>query len=209
MSYISTVLVMAHFGEGYHSWEVTKEAYREIMRVRRSRNLPRRNLVLTFYQWLYIGSVIYCPTAYFTKVTLLLLEVRVFSAFKQVAKAIRVFIIVTLLLYTPIMFVKAFICTPIAAAWDLDVKQSNCLNQRKVFLSDMCLGVLTDIIILILPLPLTYSLQMPLRTKIKVVALLSAGGVATGVSIFRLYEAVLFLDPTDPTEGFVLLDITT
>ncbi|KAF4421917.1 hypothetical protein CFRS1_v012284 [Colletotrichum fructicola] len=145
MCYISTVLVMAHYGEGYHEWEVTKESYKEVLR------------------WLYIGSILYCPAAYLTKATLLLLEARVFAVYER----------------------------------------------RKVFISDMCLGVFTDIIILLLPLAMTFSLRLPFWTKVKVVALLSAGGIATGVSIFRLYKSILFLEPSDRTEGFVLLDITT
>ncbi|KAF9880098.1 integral membrane protein [Colletotrichum karsti] len=191
MLYISTVLVMAHYGEGYHEWEVTKEAYKEILR------------------WLYVGSILYCPAAYFTKVTLLLLEARVFAVYEKVSRGVFIFITVLLICYVPIMLLKAVVCIPIAAAWDQDVKPANCLNQRKVFISDMCLGVLTDLVILILPLVLTFSLHMPIWTKIKVVALLGAGGVATGVSIYRLYKAILFLNPTDTTEGFVLLDITT
>ncbi|OLN86366.1 hypothetical protein CCHL11_06424 [Colletotrichum chlorophyti] len=160
-------------------------------------------------KWLYIGSIIYCPAAYFTKVTLLLLEARVFSVYEKVAKGIHVFIIVLLVLYAPIMFTKAFFCSPIAAAWDSDVQPSKCLNQRKVFIADMCLGLVVDLVILILPLLLVRSLQMPLRTKVKVVTLLGAGGAATGVSTFRLYKAILFVEPSDATAGFVLLDLTT
>ncbi|KAK1980761.1 hypothetical protein LZ30DRAFT_658757 [Colletotrichum cereale] len=191
MSYLSTVLVMAYYGEGYHAWEVTKEAY--------------KNIMLS----LYIGSIIYCPAAYFTKVTLLLFEARVFSVYQKVAKSIHTFIVALAILYVPIIFAKAFFCTPVAAAWNPDIKPVRCISQRKVFLSDMSLGLLTDVVTLVLPLFLTGSLQMPLRTKIKVVALLGAGGAATGVSILRLYKAIEYLDPTDATEGFVLLNLTT
>ncbi|KAK2033296.1 hypothetical protein LX32DRAFT_649361 [Colletotrichum zoysiae] len=184
-------LVMAYFGEGYHAWEVTKEDYKNIMLA------------------LYIGSIIYCPAAYFTKVSLLLFEARVFSVYHRVAKAIRAFIVALAILYTPILFTKAFFCIPISAAWDLDIRPIKCLNQRKVFLLDMSLGLLTDIVILVLPLLLTSSLQMPLRTKIKIVGLLSAGGAATAVSMLRLYKAVEYLETTDATEGFFLLNLTT
>ncbi|KAK2045413.1 hypothetical protein LZ31DRAFT_616718 [Colletotrichum somersetense] len=191
MCFLGTVLVMAYFGEGYHAWEVTKEAYKNIMLA------------------LYIGSIIYCPAAYFTKVSLLLFEARVFSVYHRVAKAIRAFIVALAILYTPILFAKAFFCIPISAAWDLDIKPIKCLNQRKVFLFDMSLGLLTDIVILVLPLLLTSSLQMPLRPKIKIVGLLSAGGAATAVSMLRLCKAVEYLETTDATEGFFLLNLTT
>ncbi|KAL3298603.1 integral membrane protein [Colletotrichum asianum] len=182
---------LAHYGEGYHEWEVTKESYKEVLR------------------WLYIGSILYCPAAYLTKATLLLLEARVFAVYERVSRGVFTFIYVLLFCYIPIMMLKVLVCVPIPATWDSDVKPANCLNQRKVFISDMCLGVFTDIIILLLPLAMTFSLRLPFWTKVKVVALLSAGGIATGVSIFRLYKSILFLEPLNRTEGFVLLDITT
>ncbi|TDZ38757.1 putative uncharacterized oxidoreductase [Colletotrichum spinosum] len=189
--YICTVLVMARYGEGYHEWEVTKDSYKEILR------------------WLYIGSIMYCPAAYFTKMALLLLEARVFAVYERVPRGVFVFGIALLVCYIPILTLKSAVCIPVAAAWDSDIKPAQCMNQRKIFISDMCLGVFTDIVILILPIPLTFSLRMPLATKIKVVTLLSAGGIATGVSIYRLYKSVLFLNPSDRTEGFVALDLTT
>ncbi|EFQ32361.1 uncharacterized protein GLRG_07505 [Colletotrichum graminicola M1.001] len=191
MCYLGTVLVMAYYGEGYHAWEVTKKDYSKI------------NL------FLYIGSIIYCPAAYFTKVTLLLFEARVFSVYQRVAKTIHVFIVALAILYMPILFTKAFLCTPVAAAWNLDIKPAKCLNQRKVFLSDMSLGLLTDICILVLPLLLTRPLHVSLRTKIKIVMLLGAGGAATGVSALRLYKEVECLGTTDATEGYFLLNLTT
>ncbi|KAF0320378.1 hypothetical protein GQ607_012474 [Colletotrichum asianum] len=211
MCYISTVLVMAHYGEGYHEWEVTKESYKEVLRV--GHNSAESTCAIPFeakhFQWLYIGSILYCPAAYLTKATLLLLEARVFAVYERVSRGVFTFIYVLLFCYIPIMMLKVLVCIPIPATWDSDIKPANCLNQRKVFISDMCLGVFTDIIILLLPLAMTFSLRLPFWTKVKVVALLSAGGVATGVSIFRLYKSILFLEPSDRTEGFVLLDITT
>lgn len=165
--------------------------------------------VLITEQWLYIGSILYCPAAYFTKATLLLLEARVFAVYEKVARAVFIFVVALPIAYTPIMIMKTLVCLPVQAAWDSDVKPAQCLNQRKIFISDMCLGLFIDVVILILPIPLTFSLRMPVRTKVKVVALLSAGGAATGVSIFRLYKSIQFLKPADQTEGFVLLDITT
>ncbi|KAF3800412.1 hypothetical protein GCG54_00014211 [Colletotrichum gloeosporioides] len=211
MCYISTVLVMAHYGEGYHEWEVTKEAYKEVLQV--GRNSVETSCLIPFVakhcQWLYIGSILYCPAAYLTKATLLLLEARVFAVYERVSRGVFTFIYVLLFCYIPIMMLKVLVCIPVAATWDSDIKPANCLNQRKVFISDMCLGVFTDIIILLVPLAMMFSLRLPFWTKVKVVALLSAGGIATGVSIFRLYKSILFLEPSDRTEGFVLLDITT
>lgn len=50
---------------------------------------------------------------------------------------------------------------------------------------------------------------MPLRKKLKILVLLGAGGVATAVTIYRLYLVILFLSSTDVTSDFVVLDLVT
>lgn len=71
------------------------------------------------------------------------------------------------------------------------------------------MAVLADVVIVMVPVILTWSLNMPLRKKIKIVLMLSAGGIATAVTIFRLVKIILFLDSKDITADFVVLDLTT
>ncbi|KAF6815467.1 integral membrane protein [Colletotrichum musicola] len=187
----STVFVMAHYGEGYHAWELTKESYQEVMR------------------WLYASSIIYCPAAYFTKVTLLLLEARVFSVHPGVARGIRIFIVVLLICYIPLQTVKTIICLPISAFWNPKTPNPRCLNQRKIFIADLALAIVTDFFILVLPVPLLWGLRMPWQKKLKISALLGAGGIATAVTIYRLYLVILFIKSKDVTSDFVVLDLVT
>ncbi|KAH6645092.1 hypothetical protein BKA67DRAFT_527584 [Truncatella angustata] len=187
--YSATVYLMAHHGEGHHAWDVSREAYSQILK------------------WLYAGSIVYCPTAYFTKVTLLLLIARVFAVRECVANSIHIFIFALLVAYLPIQIAKTVVCTPVRAYWDSSV-HGTCLNQRKIFLSDISLAIFTDFIILLIPVPLTWSLRTPIRKKIKIVALLSAGGIATAVTVFRLYLAINFVHSTDVTSDFVAQNIT-
>ncbi|KAF4849801.1 hypothetical protein CGCSCA4_v004230 [Colletotrichum siamense] len=189
--YTSTVFVMAHYGEGYHAWDLTRESYQEVMR------------------WLYASSIIYCPAAYFTKVTLLLLEARVFSIHEKIARGIRIFVIILLVCYIPIQTLKTIICIPISAFWDPHTPNPKCLNQRKIFIADLALAIITDFFILCIPFPLLWGLRMPLRKKLKILVLLGAGGVATAVTIYRLYLVILFLSSTDVTSDFVVLDLVT
>ncbi|EEA25140.1 conserved hypothetical protein [Talaromyces marneffei ATCC 18224] len=78
----------------------------------------------------------------------------------------------------------------------------SCLNQGKVIVADSVMSVVTDLAILILPLPLTWSLQMPLEKKLKVIGLLSAGGLATGFSLYRLVMIVQDGQSPDQTMVF-------
>ncbi|KAK2033724.1 hypothetical protein LX32DRAFT_609598 [Colletotrichum zoysiae] len=191
MLYIAVVYVMSHYGEGYHAWEITKEAYQEVMR------------------WLYASSVIYIPAAYFTKVTLLLFEARVFEVRERTARGIRIFIITLFISYIPVQTVKTVICLPISAFWDPHTPNPKCLNQRRIFIADMSLAILTDVVIVVLPITLLWGLRLPFWKKIKILTLVGAGGIATAVTIYRMYLVVQFLGSKDVTADFVVLDIVT
>ncbi|KAI0594935.1 integral membrane protein [Biscogniauxia sp. FL1348] len=182
---------LVHYGEGFHAWEVTHESYREILK------------------WLYASSVVYCPTAFFTKATLLLLISRVFAVKETVVLGIRIFLVALLVCYLPIQGIKMAICIPVRAYWDTSVQDAHCLDQRKVFIADLCLAIITDLVILLVPIPLTWSLNMPLRKKVKIIALLGAGGAATAVTILRMVKVIQFLNSTDVTYDFTLLDLAT
>lgn len=159
-------------------------------------------------QWLYITSVLYCPAAYFIKATLLLLTARVFAAYERAAKAIKWFVVVLAIAYIPIQFIKMFVCVPIESFWNHSIKPTRCLSQAKAFIFDLSLAILTDAIILIIPIALTWRLTMPLAQRLKIAAMLSAGGVALGVTTFRMYLLSIYLVTTDITSKFVYLDIT-
>ncbi|KAM5344694.1 hypothetical protein ACJ41O_010556 [Fusarium nematophilum] len=189
--YITTTFQMAHYGGGYHAWEILKAEY------------------YNWLKWFYASTVVYCPAAFFTKATILLLVARVFAVERRVSKAIRLFVWALLLMYIPIEAVRIFTCDPIRSLWDPTVDDVHCLNQRKVFFSSLALSILTDTLILVVPIPLTWKLRMPLRKKVKIVLLLGAGGVATGLTIYRTYKVAKFLDSDDITVDYTPIDILT
>ena len=133
---------------------------------------------------------------------------RVFAVRERVARGVYIFIIATFIAYCPIQIIKIVICHPIKAYWDPNV-QGDCLNQYKLYLADICLAIVTDLCILIIPIPLTWSLRIALSKKIKIVALLGVGGIGTGVAIYRLVVAIPFVNTLDASYGFVVLHVTT
>lgn len=152
--------------------------------------------------------MLYCPAAYFIKATLLLLTARVFAVYERAAKAIKWFVVTLAIAYVPIQFVKMFVCIPVESFWDHSIRPTRCLNQAKAFIFDLSLAILTDAIILIIPITLTWRLTMPLAERLKIAAILGAGGVALGVTTFRMYLLSEYLVTDDITSRFVYLDIT-
>lgn len=128
--------------------------------------------------------------AFFVKTALLFILISVFAPYKKSVKLIYLLLALLLAYYIPALIIKIRICMPISTYWTRDPSGS-CLNQGAVITSDSIMSVISDLAILILPLPLTWSLQMPLKKKLRVMGLLGAGGLATAFSIYRLWMIVV------------------
>lgn len=150
--------------------------------------------------------VMYGPTAYLTKVCLLWIMTRVFSPFRKTVWFIYGFMGLMLAFYVPVVIVKIRICDPISKFWDNSV-DGTCLDQTAIILADAVVSVVSDLIILILPLPLTMSLQMPSRKKLRVIGLLGAGGLAVAASIIRLVLIVTTGQSKDATLAFMRINM--
>ncbi|KAH7348789.1 integral membrane protein, partial [Rhexocercosporidium sp. MPI-PUGE-AT-0058] len=161
-------------GGGYHAWEISPAS------------------MIKFQKLEYAAVIVYGPAVWCIKVTLLLILVRVFTPFRRIITGVWAFIYAMLLYYVIVTVVKVFRCSPIPAVWDPD-KPGKCLDGFLLFTIDTSLSILTDVIILILPIPLVWSLQVTTKKKLRTIALLGAGGVATATSIVRLI-LVLNLD---------------
>ncbi|KAK2692701.1 hypothetical protein QWA68_007371 [Fusarium oxysporum] len=189
--YCVTVFMMARYGAGYHAWEIRKPEY------------------YNWLKWFYASTVVYIPAAFFTKATILLLMARVFAVEPRVAKGIRILIWALLVAYIPIQILRIVNCYPIRTYWDPDVRNARCLNQRKIFFSDLSLSIVTDLVILLIPIPLTWKLRMSIGKRIKIVLLLGAGGIATALTLFRVAKAVDFLNSDDITVDYTPISILT
>jgi hypothetical protein len=142
-------------------------------------------LYLTIHQCGYAATLFYAPMALTVKLSLLFITTRVFgSVHKKTMIGINVFIGMLVAYYVSGFFIKLFICKPISAYWNGDMEM--CLDQNAIITADAIISAISDLAILILPTPLTWSLQISRRKRLRVTGILCAGGVATGFSIYRL-----------------------
>ncbi|KAF6801037.1 integral membrane protein [Colletotrichum sojae] len=186
----STVFFKLQFGEGYHIWEITATNFIELQK------------------WLYFSSLLYTPAAFFTKVAILLLVVRVFSVDRIVARTLHALLWFFLVCYFPAQVAKTLVCVPVDAFWNPAVLNFRCINQTKLFIYDTALGIASDLAILLVPIALTWTLRVSVYKKVKIVGLLGTGGLAVAVTTYRMYLVVQFEDSKDPTVDFVPLDWT-
>lgn len=139
--------------------------------------------------------------ALFVKIALLAILTRIFKPFKGKVLFIYIFLGCLCCYYTVALIIKIRMCDPIPRYWLGDEVKGSCLDQNAALIADSVISVVSDIIILILPLPLTWSLQMSRNKKLRVIGLLGAGGLATAFSLYRLVlvvkgeedESILFI----------------
>ena len=110
-----------------------------------------------------------------------------------------------------------FACNPIQKSWDATILTGHCINRPAAYLTNGILNVVSDFIILLLPLPMIKNIQMPLRQKILVVSFFSVGSLwvswtiserksplivtnrACIISVVRLTSLVPILNSVDQT----------
>jgi hypothetical protein len=119
------------------------------------------------------------------KLSLLSLLIRIFAPYRKRTYFIYALAIVLIVYYVVAWFLKIFVCWPISAYWM--GKTDKCLDQTALITADSIISTVTDAIILVLPLPLTWSLQIPTAKKLRVGGMLAVGGLATAFSAFRLH----------------------
>ncbi|KAK5994187.1 hypothetical protein PT974_07630 [Cladobotryum mycophilum] len=157
-----------------------------------------------FFQSSYAATLFYAPTAMAIKLALLIIIIRVFgSVHKKTLIGVYTLIIIIILYYVSGFFIKVFVCTPISEYWKGHLE--HCLDQRAIITADAIISVLSDTVILLLPTPLTWSLQLPRRKRLRVTGLLCAGGIATAFGIYRL--ALIIREGNSPNQTYVFTKV--
>ncbi|KAL0943102.1 uncharacterized protein CTRU02_200988 [Colletotrichum truncatum] len=183
---------VGHFGGGFHVSDISKEQFKSFKK--------------TSPLGVYAITLVYSPASYFTKLALLWIIIRVFQLHKRTVFGTYT-VIVFLTAYTiPILFLKGFVCRPLAGFWDPTVKTS-CYNQRAIFVADTGVSAVTDMAVLCLPIPVAATLRMSWKKRLKVIAMLSSGGVATAASIIRLVLVIKLQNSNDESVDLIRFNL--
>ncbi|KAG5305447.1 integral membrane protein [Histoplasma capsulatum G186AR] len=168
MGYCSCVALLSYHGGGYHAWDVPQPEQREFLKIS------------------YAVTILYVPMAFSVKVALLAIVIRIFNPDRKKVLGVYIILGVLLLYYIPAIFLKIFFCIPISGYWEGAASGAKCLNQQNLITADAVISMVSDFAILVLPLPLTWSLHIRKTKKLRVIGILGAGGVATAFSVWRL-----------------------
>jgi fucose permease len=124
-----------------------------------------------------------------TKISILLLYLNIA---KQSQRFFRISSYVTLAVVSIggviLTFITAFHCSPVQAAYNLDIKNFSCISIQKTLLSSAPINIATDLAILVLPIPVLTTLPLPLLRKSIVILSFILGVILVAVvDVARLY----------------------
>jgi len=123
----------------------------------------------------YLFPIIYAPSQLFSKLVLAIfyLKISPHAWYNYTVKATSFCIFGA---YTGILFASTFGCKPVAKSWN-PFLDGTCIDVGALYKATALIGVILDMLLIVLPIPLVYNLKIPLRQKFGVLVVFSVGSV--------------------------------
>lgn len=123
----------------------------------------------------FIAQTPYKVTVCLNKVATILLYLRLFSSprFRVVALTIMGLIVAASI---GSICATIFQCIPVAGAWNHSIK-SRCINSGQFWVAYAVMNILTDVMVLVLPIPMIQKLTLGKRDKTMLYGLFLLGGL--------------------------------
>ncbi|KIW06741.1 uncharacterized protein PV09_02434 [Verruconis gallopava] len=172
--------------------------------------VPMNDIVM-MAKWLLVAEILYAWNLCWTKIAVLLMYYRIFhfSFFKRMAYGVGGFVIIWGITIT---FLFIFICVPVQKIWYPQLP-GHCVNQVGTWVANATSTILTDLIILLLPIRELWKLQLKKFEKVALTLTFSLGFFVVFASAYRF--SVLFSytskDPTytlAPTVGWTSIEMS-
>lgn len=117
--------------------------------------------------------ILYAVETGFTKVSLILFYLKL-SPQKRWKWSVYGAFFLVVGYNTAIFFAVIFGCRPIQKHWTVGI-EGTCINRPALYIATAGLGILSDLVLLVLPMPMILRLQMPSRQKAGLVLLFTIG----------------------------------
>lgn len=186
-------LVVAHLGfvawiaillaapcQGHHFWDIS--IYTSI------RLAKYQNYTIT----------VYGPLIFFAKLSVLLQLQHIFvvSRRQPIFFIIQALIWANLAFYLVYFFIDIFQCVPRRKIWEPNVP-GRCIATNVLLLAPAGINIVSDGLILVLPIVLIFRLKMTLKNKLAIVAVFSSSLFAVVSSIMRLVYSIKLTETDD------------
>ncbi|PWY62242.1 integral membrane protein [Aspergillus eucalypticola CBS 122712] len=130
----------------------------------------------------------WAPSAAFVKISIVVFLKRLLGTVRAYAIISNILIGFIACWAVTALLVNIFQCTPVQYYYDKDLK-GHCMSGQRAFFQAMgAISLVEDVIVLCLPTPIVWRLQITFRQKIAVTLVFSLGGLVCIFSLMRLIE---------------------
>lgn len=152
---------------------------------------------MTMFRLFYVSVWIYNISLSMTKISILLQYLRLFAV-SSARIACWIVLAATVIFGIWSVFGNIFLCKPVAYWWNKSL-DGHCLDERSVWLSNSIVNMATDIIIVLIPIPVVFRLCISLKQKLSLTLLFVLGGFGCITSGLRVRSVVVIAQSEDVT----------
>lgn len=138
-----------------------------------------------------------------TKVSLVCMYLRIFSAYLPFKLACYGALTFIILPSAAIMLVTILSCQPIQYFWDRDIPNGSCVDVAALAYANSAFAAAQDALLIVLPVFMLWSLNMSRKKKILIGSMFAVGSLGLIATIIRLRTLHVFGDLSDPTWDYV------
>ncbi|KAI0802401.1 hypothetical protein GGR55DRAFT_451446 [Xylaria sp. FL0064] len=146
----------------------------------------------------YLTQITYKTSINLTKSSILLLYLRIFTGVKWFRRTCLIVLTFVALYCVAVIIATIFQCIPVAAAFDKTITDKVCINNGRFWFANAGFSIASDIIILTIPMPLVYSLQIPRVQKAALFFVFTLGAFVVITSCLRATTLNLQAKSRDP-----------
>ncbi|KAF1931427.1 uncharacterized protein M421DRAFT_56495, partial [Didymella exigua CBS 183.55] len=100
------------------------------------------------------------------------------------------------------ILIIVFRCKPVTANFrPIERMTAQCMDSGFAFFGLAALNSLLNLYVLVLPIPIFYSVQVPLRRKLHICCMFTIGGVAVALSFIRMHSTKTLNSGTDTSKA--------
>ena len=122
----------------------------------------------------YAVQIIYNPTIFLTKASILILYLRAFNPVYRTCVILHIVLWANLAFYLAGIFVEAFQCLPVQKAW-YPLWSGHCLNQKAAQTTSTAINTFSNFVILVVPLSNVWGLQLYKKGRVGLLTVFSFG----------------------------------
>jgi len=131
---------------------------------------------MSMIQWFWASGLMYNLSLTFTKISIILLYLRIFVG-KPIRRACWIMMAIVVAYGLWNVVASVFSCYPIPYSWDKTIEGGKCQDKMALWFSIAALNITTDLAIFALPMPVFASLQLPRKQKMCLMLVFAVGGL--------------------------------